>query len=69
MGERARVPAAGKGSLIGKVAFVTGGASGIGLGSALALAREGADLVLFDNSADALREYVGLFVYKLRGWA
>ncbi len=36
------------GALAGKVALVTGGARGIGAATALALAREGADVVLFD---------------------
>ena len=40
--------------LDGKVAIVTGGARGNGLGIALAMAREGADIVLVDLSAAAL---------------
>lgn len=40
--------------LDGKVAIVTGGARGNGLGIALAMAREGADLVLVDLSAEEL---------------
>ncbi|RYE88414.1 MAG: SDR family NAD(P)-dependent oxidoreductase, partial [Hyphomicrobiales bacterium] len=35
------------GELSGKVAVITGGATGIGLGSARALASEGATVVLF----------------------
>ena len=40
--------AAPAGHLSGKTAFVTGGARGIGLASAEAMAREGANIVLFD---------------------
>jgi len=40
--------------LSGKVALVTGAASGIGRETALALAREGAQLILCDINADAL---------------
>jgi NAD(P)-dependent dehydrogenase (short-subunit alcohol dehydrogenase family) len=39
-------------SLEGKVAIVTGGASGIGKAAALLLARHGARVVVFDNNAD-----------------
>ena len=38
--------------LIGKVAFVTGGASGIGRATALTFAREEAKLVIADMNAD-----------------
>ena len=38
------------GSFVGKVAFVTGAASGIGRGTALAFAREGASVVVADIS-------------------
>jgi NAD(P)-dependent dehydrogenase (short-subunit alcohol dehydrogenase family) len=41
--------------LTGKTAFITGGAQGIGLGIARALAREGTRLALVDVDADALR--------------
>jgi NAD(P)-dependent dehydrogenase (short-subunit alcohol dehydrogenase family) len=40
----------GKGNLSGKVAFITGGASGIGRAAALAFAREGANVVVADVS-------------------
>src|SRR5579872_4844399 len=40
----------GKGNLSGKVAFITGGASGIGRAAALAFAREGASVVVADVS-------------------
>ena len=42
-----------KTELEGKVAFVTGAASGIGRASAQALARAGARLMLVDVNADA----------------
>ena len=42
--------------LAGKVAFVTGGASGIGLAMAQCFAREGAKVVLADIEADALEK-------------
>jgi NAD(P)-dependent dehydrogenase (short-subunit alcohol dehydrogenase family) len=38
----------------GKAAFITGGANGIGLGIARALAREGVDIVLADIEAGSL---------------
>ncbi|MGC3938734.1 SDR family NAD(P)-dependent oxidoreductase [Roseobacter sp. EG26] len=38
-----------------KVAFVTGAASGIGAGGAIAMAREGADVTLADINADAVQ--------------
>jgi NAD(P)-dependent dehydrogenase (short-subunit alcohol dehydrogenase family) len=44
------------GSFGGKVAFVTGGASGIGRATALAFAREGASVAVADLSEDANRE-------------
>jgi NAD(P)-dependent dehydrogenase (short-subunit alcohol dehydrogenase family) len=40
----------------GKVAFVTGGASGIGRAAALAFARQGASVVVADVSAQGNQE-------------
>ena len=40
----------------GKVAFITGGARGIGLAAASALAASGAKLALVDINADALNQ-------------
>src|SRR5437762_6543391 len=42
--------------LAGKVAVITGGASGIGRGTALAMARRGADVVLADVNDRRLAE-------------
>ena len=46
------------GRFAGKTAFITGGASGLGLASARRLLREGARLALADVNADALRRVV-----------
>lgn len=43
-------------ALIGKVAFVTGAGSGIGRGTALRLAREGADICIPDIDQEGARE-------------
>lgn len=48
------------GILEGKVALVTGGASGIGRATALAMAREGARLAVCDRVEDAAAETVAL---------
>ncbi len=45
-------------SLAGRVAFITGGAGGIGKATAVRLAREGACVMLADIDADALQEAV-----------
>lgn len=53
----------------GRVAFVTGGARGIGLGIVRALVRRGANVALADISADALdhaREALGMPADRLR---
>ncbi len=47
---------AGQGSYSGKVAFVTGAASGIGRATALAFAREGASVVVSDVSKQNVRD-------------
>ena len=46
--------------LKGKVAIVTGGASGIGRATALVFAREGARVVVADVAADGGKETVNL---------
>ena len=50
----------GNGSLAGKVAFVTGGGTGIGRAAALAFAREGAAVAVAGRSEGPLRETVRL---------
>ena len=54
--------------LRGKVAFITGGAQGIGLGMARAMKQEGAVLVLVDvdqGALDAARDELGAHTYVL----
>jgi NAD(P)-dependent dehydrogenase (short-subunit alcohol dehydrogenase family) len=50
------MPTNGNGSFAGKVAFVTGAASGIGRATALAFAREGASVVVADASERGSQE-------------
>lgn len=49
-----------QGQFAGKVAFVTGAASGIGRAAALAFAREGANVVVADISEQGMSETAGL---------
>lgn len=66
-------------SLGGKVALVTGAASGIGRATAVALAQAGADVALVDRDASGLEETAALlkecevvcqaFVFDLMDWA
>jgi NADP-dependent 3-hydroxy acid dehydrogenase YdfG len=50
----------------GKVAFITGGASGIGLGMAMAFIKAGMKVVVSDFRQDHLEESTALF--KQKGW-
>src|SRR5919199_3526397 len=52
------------GTLHGKVALVTGGASGIGRATALTFAREGAKLVVADMNEDGGQQTVHLITEK-----
>jgi NAD(P)-dependent dehydrogenase (short-subunit alcohol dehydrogenase family) len=47
-------PAAPSGAMAGKTVFITGGASGIGLGMAQAFGAEGASVMIADVQADAI---------------
>ncbi|ADG98768.1 short-chain dehydrogenase/reductase SDR [Segniliparus rotundus DSM 44985] len=58
--ERAAVGARGKGEFSGKLVAITGAGSGIGRETALAFAREGAELVLSDVNDVSVKETVGL---------
>ncbi len=53
-------------NLKGKTAFITGGASGLGLGIAKACAREGMNIVIADFRKSAIDEVLPLF--KENGW-
>lgn len=52
--------------LKGKTAFITGGASGMGLGIARACAREGMNVVIADFRQSAIDEALAMF--KAHGW-
>ena len=53
-------------NLKGKTAFITGGASGMGLGIARACAREGMNVVIADFRQSAIDEVLPMF--KAHGW-
>jgi len=53
-------------NLKGKTAFITGGASGLGLGIAKACAKEGMNVVIADMRQSALDE--ALTIFKENGW-
>lgn len=53
-------------NLQGKTAFITGGASGLGLGIAKACAREGMNIVIADLRQDAIDE--ALKIFKENNW-
>ena len=53
-------------NLKGKTAFITGGASGMGLGIAKALAREGVNIVIADFRQNAIDEVMPIF--KAHNW-
>lgn len=54
------------GTLDGKIALVTGGASGIGRATALTFAREGAKLLIADMHADGGQQTVHMITEKDR---
>ena len=53
-------------NLKGKTAFITGGASGMGLGIARACAREGMNVVIADFRQNAIDDALAMF--KEHGW-
>jgi NAD(P)-dependent dehydrogenase (short-subunit alcohol dehydrogenase family) len=53
-------------NLQGKTAFITGGASGMGLGIAKACAREGMNVVIADFRRSAIDE--ALKIFEAHGW-
>jgi len=53
-------------NLQGKTAFITGGASGLGLGIAKACAKEGMNIVIADLRQDAIDE--ALVIFKENNW-
>ena len=55
------------GSFAGRVAFVTGGANGIGRATGLAFARAGADVVVVDLAEEANQQTASLI--EDSGWA
>ncbi|WP_293679659.1 SDR family NAD(P)-dependent oxidoreductase [uncultured Phenylobacterium sp.] len=57
-------PAAPSGSMRGKTVFITGGASGIGLGMAQAFGAEGANVMIADVQADAIPKALELLRAK-----
>jgi NAD(P)-dependent dehydrogenase (short-subunit alcohol dehydrogenase family) len=60
MGEQATIAVSQDGDMVGKVAFVTGAASGIGRAAALAFARAGAGVVVADVAESANEETASL---------